>query len=56
MNKRFVSIYYRDEAGVMRKIPGIELMITKTGSRVYTLGTVITREIRLNEPKLTGAM
>jgi hypothetical protein len=47
-NSRFVSLYYRDEKGVMRRLPGLQLHVFKGKPiEVYTLDVPIkTLEVR----------
>ena len=52
MPARYVSLYYRDENKVMRKIPDIEIQITEKGATVYTLPPLAYAKLRLNRPKL----
>jgi hypothetical protein len=49
---RYVSLYYRDENKIMRKIPNIEIRISEKGATVYTLPPLKSAKIRLNDLKL----
>jgi len=50
MKSRFVALYYRDEDGIMRKVPGLEIMVSDgVAYQVYTLNypqqKIILREL-----------
>jgi len=49
MRSRFVSVYYRDQGGVMRKIEGIKCMIS---TKSYKSRTLIPVKVYTDSPLL----